>query len=265
MTRPVPSQPQPQPHSSLSILSSTPTVCPAFTRWMQRRVFKAPVVATKANRQSVSQTPPSDEELNVAALQELRLRLTCRNRFLNLFLEQLQQDPLVTAAWLSPLPRPETPTQPSVWARPIDDIWRAAKQAARDPLIAHHERELAFVATLVLPLMDDSIFRFGYTHEDLHLVERIKVTRRACSPEDASQETALFAQAALLKSLLAPDQIDCEAESIDLPQRHRICNAVDNALNVLRMNWNEPEPIKPMIRTCLMPRRTRAKPLPQKS
>jgi len=273
--------------------------CPAFTRWMQRRVLRGgakrvptaqPHTSPKAG-QNVARpavlTPPSDDELSVAALKDLQQRLHCKNAFLQEFLTRLQQHSIVTNAWLQPLPRPMggaaaasaagsgterrgpqavgLPTEfahPVTWVRPIDDIWTVALQAARDPSLAHHERELAFVVALVRPLLEDTAFRLGYSHEDLSLLPCIKAARRACSDEGVSDfETQhpsnashVEAQAVLLKSLLIPEMIDVDAECIHLAQRDRISRAVDRAMQVLRVNWAEPEPIQPLARTCLTPR-----------
>lgn len=274
--------------------------CPAFTRWMQRRVLRGGAKRVQAEQQHTRPkagrnvarpavlTPPNDEELTVAALKDLQQRLRCKNAFLHEFLTRLPQHPIVTNAWLQPLPRPigcataasaagsgterrgpravGLPAEfahPVTWVRPIDDIWTVALQAARDPSLAHHERELAFVVALVRPLLEDTACRLGYTHEDLSLLSCIQAARRACSEEGVSdfetqhQSNAsdVEAQAVLLKSLLLPEMIDFDADRIDVLQRDRIWRAVDRGMQVLRVNWAEPEPIQPLARTCLTPQR----------
>ena len=142
-------------------------------------------------------TPPNEEELTVAHLQELKQRLQCRQPFLNSFLQLLLQDPKISAAWITPLPRPDTAMglgapasrlgqQTDIgsavpWVKPIDDIWRVAAKAARDGRIANHERELAFVVTLVKPLLDVTAFPFGLKPQDLEIASCIQRARCACS------------------------------------------------------------------------------------
>ena len=138
-----------------------------------------------------------------------------------------------------------------------------ALQAARDPSIAQYERELAFVATLTHSLIDDDVFRFGVTSEDLGLLELVRSARRACSsmetdtPNEA-HEGELHAQASLLKSLLAPESVDPDADDVNVIQFYRIYRAVEQAMQVLRLNWSEPEPMTTLARTCLTPSRTTA-------
>lgn len=283
--------------------------CPAFNRWMQRRVLNkgrgqkpscrptpsSPAPASpaaspstfhstsRAASHAASLPPalasarhfplPSDEELTVAHLQELKGRLRCRNPFLNQFLVLLQQDPAVSSAWITPLPHPDTPTgreadapaflapQPFQWVRPIDDLWRVALQAARDPMLSAPEREMVFVATLVKPLLETSVFKLGWTHEDIHLVPRIRAARQACSVwdeagddlRDSCGDALMQAQAMLLKGLLVPGLIDLDADQIHPGQYRRLAAVVERALWVLALQWSEPEAIKPLARTRLAP------------
>jgi hypothetical protein len=221
-------------------------------------------------------SPPSEEEVNVAQLHDLKQRLQCRDPFLNTFLQLLLKDHQISAAWLTPLPRSDTgmglclPASPLaqrgvvhpplVWIRPIDDIWRVAAQAGRDRHITHHERELAFVITLVKPLMEDNPFRFNLKPQDLNIAACIQRARRACSdrsddPASEGSEETLLAQASLLKSLLVPESIDWEADRINPVQHLRIGRAVEQALGALELIWDEPEAVKPLGRTRLRPLR----------
>lgn len=284
--------------------------CPAFTRWMQRRILKSGSSSTKACRTgkkssargipyppessmpathassiaSVSSntaihpvlTPPNEEELTVAHLQELKQRLQCRQPFLNAFLQQLLEDPKISAAWITPLPRTETAMglcvpasrlgQQTVigsvapWVKPIDDIWRVAVKAARDGRIANHERELAFVVTLVKPLLDATAFPFGLKSQDLEIASCIQRARCECSdqstvPMSSEADDALLGQASLLKALLIPRAIDFEADCINPIQYYRVNKVVEQALAALELMWDEPEAVKPLGQTRLQPMR----------
>jgi hypothetical protein len=221
-------------------------------------------------------TPPNEEELTVAHLQELKQRLQCRQPFLNAFLQLLLQDPKISTAWITPLPRPETAMGLCVsasnlglqtvagsaapWVKPIDDIWRVAAKAARDGRIANHERELAFVVMLVRPLLDDTAFPFGLKSQDQEIAPCIQRARSACSdqstvPMSSEAEEALLGQASLLKALLIPLGIDFEADCINPVQYYRINKVVEQTLTALELMWEKPEAVKPLGRTRLQPMR----------
>lgn len=110
--------------------------CPAFTRWMKRRIARTAArhsAASSAIKQSIATPntllpqstgtpkpgptnvashtfapalPPNAEELHVAALQDLKQRMRCQDAFLQHFVTRLLQDPVVIHTWLTPLPRP---------------------------------------------------------------------------------------------------------------------------------------------------------------
>lgn len=146
------------------------------------------------------------------------------------------------------------------WVKPIDDIWRVAAKAARDGCIANHERELAFVVTLVRPLLENTAFPFGLKPQDLEIASCIQRARCACSdqsnvPMSSEAEDALLGQASLLKSLLIPRAIDFEADCINPTQYYRINKVVEQVLAALELMWEEPEAVKPLGRTRLQPMR----------
>lgn len=196
--------------------------CPAFTRWMQRRIFRKGPRNVSPPPTSTPHLPPNAEELHVAALQDLRQRVRCQDAFLQHVMTGLLKETVVTHTWLTPLPRTcrssspgsasaglraggvgrphsgsavdSTPDQATEsvqalpWVRPFDDVWAAAMQAVRDPNLARHEIELTFVVTLLQSLLTPTAFGSGLTHEDLNLLQHIKAARRACSDEGASDD-----------------------------------------------------------------------------
>lgn len=117
--------------------------CPAFTRWMKRRIARtakrhsaAPSAIkpsiTKPNtfqqcHSTVTRThgptsappptitphlPPNAEELHVAARQDLRQRVRCQDAFLQHVMTALLKETVVTHTWLTPLPRTSRSSSP---------------------------------------------------------------------------------------------------------------------------------------------------------
>lgn len=126
--------------------------CPAFTRWMKRRIARTaarhsaapsaikPSITTPNTCQQRHSTvtpthgptsahpptvtlhlPPNAEELHVAALQDLRQRLRCQDAFLQHVMTALLNETVATHTWLTPLPRtcrssPPGTTSVGLWA-----------------------------------------------------------------------------------------------------------------------------------------------------
>lgn len=110
--------------------------CPAFTRWMKRRIARTAArhsAVPRAIKPSMTKSntfqqchstvtpshgptsapphtitphlPPNAEELHVAALQDLRQRVRCQDAFLQHVMTGLLKDTVATHTWLTPLPR----------------------------------------------------------------------------------------------------------------------------------------------------------------
>ena len=255
--------------------------CPAFTRWMERKVWKKRNGTTQPGAAHGPVGATSKAALTVAVFDQFQKRLQLSNPFLRRFMAMLQEDPVISAAWNTPMPitkgmplddvermilRHSKGLSNTQWVRPIDALWSRAMQAAQDRLLAPHEREFAFVATLVQPLLDHSICHFAHTIEDLCLPEKIKWARMSCAAkadfddhagtvssfemEMDFNEEALLAQALLLKCLLMPEGADAIADGVHPPQRDRIRRAVDRALSPLQKQWYAAEPGPSGVNGC---------------
>lgn len=117
--------------------------CPAFTRWMKRRIARTAArhsaapsdIKPSINKPNTFQQchstvtpthgptsappptitphlPPNAEELHVAAQQELRQRVRCQDPFLQHVMTALLNETGVTHTWLTPLPRTCRPSSP---------------------------------------------------------------------------------------------------------------------------------------------------------